>query len=87
MTLPYNVSAEDVIVNRIRSRMGTLDRYRKTSTAAHGRLTPSVVVYAAAVGNEVRELAGDYPEYAQVQRWAQKFEEYVTQYGLVNGGV
>lgn len=86
MPLPFDVTAEDVIVNRMKSRMKTLDNYRRTSMAAHNRLVPSVRLYAAAVGTEVRELADDHPNLPEVQRWRAKFDAYLEQYDLVDGG-
>lgn len=76
------MTLEDVLVNRIKSAYRTLDNYRKTSMTAHNRPIESVRLYAAARKTEVDSIAFNHPEYAQVQRWAQKFDEYLNQYGL-----
>jgi hypothetical protein len=78
MALPFDVTAEDVIVARIRSRLATLRNYRSTSIKAHGRLVESVKQYESVSWNEVAELMRDHPDLSEVQRWGRKFREVVN---------
>jgi len=77
VALPFEIQAEDVIVNRIRSRLATLQNYHKTSMRSHGRLIESVKRYEEAAWREVAELMVDHEELPEVQRWGKKFFEIV----------
>lgn len=78
------LSFEEVSLNRIRSIFKTLDNYRRTSMLLHNRHTPSVRAYALQRGDEVAAIAANFPENAEIQRWARKFKEYMEQHNLSN---
>lgn len=83
--MPYHqLTLEEASVERIRSMFNTLDNYRRTSERAHGRHIPSVRTYALQRGDEVAAIAANFPENADIQRWARKFKEYMEQHNLAN---
>lgn len=78
------ITESEVAVNQIRSHYQTLDRYRRTSEALHGRRIESVYLYAASLREQVKALTDAMHDDVQVARWGRKFEEYLQQYQLVN---
>lgn len=70
------------VVNRIRSIYRTLDNYRRTSMALHGRLIDSVSIYAEQRRSEVLAIASKWPDSERIQREAGKFEAYLEHHKL-----
>lgn len=83
LTFPIEISPEAAAVNKIKSYLGTLDMYRRTSQQAHGRLIQSVFDLAVELEDKVNTLQLDLPHSAEVARWYNKFEEYLIQYKLI----
>lgn len=84
MQLELEFTPEDRVRNLIKSRMRTLERYRRTSMAAHHRLVPSVRLYASAVETEVRAYGEQFPDSKGVQRSVAKFYEYANTHKLLS---
>lgn len=73
----------DVRVNQIRSKLSTLENFRKTSDALHRRPTEAVRALARGLENFVREVEGESHQNEKVDKWIRKSREYLNQHNLV----
>jgi len=78
----FDDSQSAIAVNWIRSLYNTLERYRRTSMAAHGRLLPAVHHYAKSVNVIASQIAENNPGDPEVARWIRKLQEMTEQHGL-----
>lgn len=74
---------EQAAVYRIRGYLGTLQRYRNTSIALHGRPVKALYELAGELDAEINIIAEEYWDSPEVRRWVNKFTEYLSQYELI----
>ena len=83
MTIVREVTPEQAAVNRIRSYLGTLELYRRTSIHSHGRLIDSVYLLAVEFEDKVNTVQGEFQSSPEVARIYNKFMSYLEVYKLI----
>ena len=72
----------EAVVMQLNGRLRTLDRYRRSSVAAHNEIKEPVRSYARGLLEEAEQIQENFPGDQDVENMVSRIRNYMTDYKL-----